>query len=95
LARDTSDETFLKTLDAALAQVSNFGADVLVVALGLDASIDDPFKGLAVTQNGFAAIGAAMAGLNIPVLFVQEGGYLSDTLEINLTRVLAGYQEAL
>ncbi|MCO4847811.1 MAG: histone deacetylase family protein [Yoonia sp.] len=95
LARGTGDEVFLKTLDTALARVSNFGADVLVVALGLDASIDDPFQGLAVSQDGFAAIGAAMAGLNIPVLFVQEGGYLSDTLEINLTRVLAGYQEAV
>lgn len=95
LARGTGDEAFLQALETALAQVSNFGADVLVVALGLDASIDDPFQGLAITQNGFAAIGAAMARLNIPVLFVQEGGYLSDTLEINLTRVLAGYQEAL
>ncbi len=77
LARGTADATFLKALDGALAQVSNFGADVLVVALGLDASIDDPFKGFAITQDGFAAIGAALAGLNIPVLFVQEGGYLS------------------
>jgi acetoin utilization deacetylase AcuC-like enzyme len=95
LARGTGDEVFVKTLDTALEQVSNFGADVLVVALGLDASIDDPFQGFAVTQDGFAAIGAAAASLKIPVLFVQEGGYLSDTLGINLTRVLAGYQEAV
>lgn len=85
----------MKTLDTALERVSNFGADVLVVALGLDASIDDPFQGLAVTQDGFVRIGAAMTRLNIPVLFVQEGGYLSDTLGINLTHTLAGYQEAL
>lgn len=95
LARGTGDEMFLKTLDTALERVSNFGADVLIVALGLDASIDDPFQGLAITQEGFARIGAAMAGLNIPVLFVQEGGYISDTLGINLTRTLAGFQEAL
>lgn len=95
LARGTGDALFLRTLDTALAQVANFGAEVLVVALGLDASIDDPFKGLAVTQDGFARIGAAMASLKIPVLFVQEGGYLSDTLGVNLTRTLAGYQEAL
>ncbi|MBL1435938.1 MAG: histone deacetylase family protein [Rhodobacteraceae bacterium] len=95
LARGTGDKVFLKTLETALTQVSNFGADVLVVALGLDASIDDPFQGFAITQDGFSAIGAAMAGLKIPVLFVQEGGYLSDTLKINLTRALTGYQDAV
>jgi acetoin utilization deacetylase AcuC-like enzyme len=95
MARGTGDDAFLKTLDTALAQVSNFGPDVLVVALGLDASIDDPFQGFAVTQDGFSAIGSAIASLKIPVLFVQEGGYLSDTLGVNLTRVLAGYQGAV
>lgn len=95
LARGTDDEGFLKTLGTALERVSMHGADVLVVALGLDASIDDPFQGLAVTQDGFVRIGAALAGLGLPVLFVQEGGYLSDSLGINLTRVLDGYQTAV
>lgn len=92
LARGTDDDGFLKALDVALERVALFGADVLVVALGLDASIDDPFQGLAVTQEGFARIGAALAGLKIPVLFVQEGGYLCDSLGENLTRCLVGYQ---
>jgi acetoin utilization deacetylase AcuC-like enzyme len=65
-----------------------------VVALGLDAAIDDPFQGLAVTPDGFARIGAALAGTGLPVLFVQEGGYISDSLGDNLTRVLTGFQEA-
>ncbi|MVO18634.1 histone deacetylase family protein [Parasedimentitalea huanghaiensis] len=95
LARGTDDEGFLKALGTALERVSMHGADVLVVALGLDASIDDPFQGLAVTQDGFARIGVALAGLGLPVLFVQEGGYLSDSLGINLTRVLDGYQTAV
>lgn len=94
LQRGAADDVFLKTLETALAQIANFGADVLVVALGLDASIDDPFQGFAVTQAGFSGIGAAIARLNIPVLFVQEGGYLSDTLGANLTHTLAGFQNA-
>ena len=65
-----------------------------MVALGLDASIDDPFQGLAVTQDGFARIGRAIATLGLPTLFVQEGGYLSDTLGANLTRTLTGFQGA-
>ncbi|NRB19713.1 MAG: histone deacetylase family protein [Rhodobacteraceae bacterium] len=94
LARGTDDDGFMKALATALERVSLFGADVLVVALGLDASIDDPFQGLAVTQDGFSRIGAAVADLGIPVLFVQEGGYLSDSLGANLTRCLTGYQAA-
>ncbi len=77
-----------------MERVRAFGADVVVIALGLDASIDDPFKGLAVTTPGFARIGAAIAGLGIPTLFVQEGGYLCDALGANLTHVLTGYQNA-
>lgn len=94
LPRGTGDAEFLKTLDTALQRVRSFGTDAIVVALGLDASIDDPFQGLAVTQDGFARIGAAFASTGLPVLFVQEGGYLSDTLGANLTRTLTGFQEA-
>ncbi|WP_375699824.1 histone deacetylase family protein [Pseudophaeobacter sp. TrK17] len=94
LARGTDDAGFLKALDVALERVTLFGADVVVVALGLDASIDDPFQGLAVTKEGFSRIGAAFAHLGLPVLFVQEGGYLSDSLGENLTRCLTGYQTA-
>ncbi|MGP6088393.1 histone deacetylase family protein [Antarctobacter jejuensis] len=93
LPRGTADDAFLSTLNTALHRVRSFGTDALVVALGLDASIDDPFQGLAVTQDGFARIGSAIAKLGLPTLFVQEGGYLSDTLGTNLTRTLTGFQE--
>jgi len=94
LARGTGDDDYLKTLDAAFERIAAFGCDALVVALGLDAHIDDPFKGLAVTTPGFARIGAAIAGLSLPTLFVQEGGYISDALGDNLTHVLQGFSEA-
>jgi len=92
LARGSNDEVFLTTLETALTRVHAFGTDALVIALGLDAYIDDPFKGLAVTTPGFARIGAAIAGLNLPTIFVQEGGYLCDALADNLTSVLSGFQ---
>lgn len=94
LPRGTGDEAFLKTLDTALDRVACFGADVIVVALGLDAYEGDPFQGLAVTTPGFARIGAAIAALGRPVLFVQEGGYICDGLGANLTSILGGFQEA-
>ncbi|HHK73656.1 MAG TPA: histone deacetylase family protein [Rhizobiales bacterium] len=94
LARGTGDEDYLKILDIALARITAFGADAVVIALGLDAYEGDPFKGLAVTTPGFARIGAAIAGLGLPTLFVQEGGYLCDELGQNLTHVLTGFEAA-
>lgn len=94
LPRGTDDDAYLDALDVGLARVRSFGTKALVVALGLDASIDDPFKGFRVTQGGFARIGAAIAGAGLPTLFVQEGGYLSDSLGANLTRALSGFGEA-
>lgn len=94
LARGTGDDDYLQTLDIALQRVAGFGAGAIVVALGLDASADDPFQGLAITGDGFARIGAALAAPGLPVLFVQEGGYLSDTLGRNLTRTLTGFRQA-
>lgn len=92
MPRGTPDEAYLGTLEVALRRIRAFGADVVVVALGLDAFVDDPFKGLAVTTEGFGRIGAAIAGLGVPCLFVQEGGYLCDELGENLTSVLSGYE---
>lgn len=92
LARGTDDDGFLTALETALSRIRAFGADALIVALGLDAYIDDPFKGFAVTTPGFARIGAALSGLNLPTVFVQEGGYLCDALGHNLTSILNGFQ---
>ncbi len=90
LPRGTSDDTYLATLDRALERITAFGCTALVVALGLDAHDDDPFQGLAITTPGFAKIGTAIAALGLPALYVQEGGYLSDALQNNLTSFLTG-----
>jgi acetoin utilization deacetylase AcuC-like enzyme len=92
LERGSDDAVFLASLETALQRVRAFGTEALIIALGLDAYIDDPFKGLAITTHGFARIGAAIASLNLPTVFVQEGGYLCDELGENLTSVLSGFQ---
>ena len=92
LPRGTGDDDYLRTLDRALERIVNFGADAVVVALGLDAYEGDPFQGLAITTPGFSRIGAAIAGLALPTLFVQEGGYLCEELGQNLTAALTGFE---
>jgi acetoin utilization deacetylase AcuC-like enzyme len=90
LPRGTVDDVYLEALEVALRRIRAFGADVIVTALGLDAHINDPFKGLAITTPGFARIAARIKAEGLPVLMVQEGGYLSPDLGPNLTSYLGG-----
>ncbi len=91
LARGTTDEGFIAALATALDRVTLWGADTLVLALGLDAFVGDPFAGLAVTTEGFARIGAEIAGLGLRCVIVQEGGYLCPELGENLAAVLHAF----
>ena len=91
LPRGSGDDAFLRELDRALQAITLWGADTLVLALGLDAFAGDPFAGLAVTTPGFAQIGRAVAGLHLPTLIVQEGGYLCPELGENLAAVLNAF----
>jgi len=88
LPRGTGDDGFLRALDLGLQRIGDWGADTLVLALGLDAFQGDPFAGLAVTTAGFGAIGRAVRGAGLPTLIVQEGGYLCPELGDNLAAVL-------
>jgi len=90
LPRGTGDDDYLATLNTALARIGDFGADVIVVALGLDAYINDPFKGLAITTPGFQRIARAISQSGLPLVIVQEGGYICDGLGANLTAFLNG-----
>ena len=92
LPRGTVTEDYLVALATALARIRAFGADVLVLALGLDAHENDPFHGFKVTTPGFAQIAAKIAGLDLPTVIVQEGGYLSADLGDNLISFLKGYE---
>ena len=91
LPRGSADDAFLRELDRALQAITLWSADTLVLALGLDAFAGDPFAGLAVTTPGFAQIGRAVAGLHLPTLIVQEGGYLCPELGENLAAVLNAF----
>jgi acetoin utilization deacetylase AcuC-like enzyme len=90
----TKDDGYMQAFCVAEKAISAFAPGALVVALGLDASEHDPLAGFAVTTEGFRRIGASIARLGLPTVFVQEGGYLSELLGINLTSVLAGFEQA-
>lgn len=88
----SGDDVFLAALDVGLARVRSFGAEALVIALGLDAFAGDPFAGLAVTEGGFRRIASKLATLQLPTVLVQEGGYLCPELGQNLVAFLEGFE---
>lgn len=90
LPQGTDDVLFLDTLETALHQIETFGADVIIVALGLDAHEGDPFQGFKISTPGFARIASLIAELKLPTLHVQEGGYLQPALGDNLASYLQG-----
>lgn len=90
----SGDGAFLEALERGLSAVREFGAEALVVALGLDAYEGDPLAGLNVTTAGFAAIARRIAALRLPTVLVQEGGYPNDALGTNLVSFLGAFEEA-
>jgi acetoin utilization deacetylase AcuC-like enzyme len=90
----TGDDAYLAALAAAEPTIRLFAPGALVVALGLDASEQDPLGPLKITTQGFRRIGAAIARLGVPTVLVQEGGYMSAVLGANLAAVLAGFEAA-
>jgi acetoin utilization deacetylase AcuC-like enzyme len=94
LPRGMRVDAYLDVLRETLAQIRAFEPGALVIALGLDAYEKDPYKGLAITTEGFHRIMAEIACLGLPTVIVQEGGYLSDALGNNLASALRGFESA-
>ena len=89
----TGDDGFLDGLGRGIEAIRSFGADVLVLAAGLDAFAGDPFGGLGVTTEGFGRIGRLCAEIGLPTVIVQEGGYLCPELGDNLGALLGGFRD--
>jgi acetoin utilization deacetylase AcuC-like enzyme len=91
LPRGTGDEGWLAALDDGLAAIRRFAPDALVLSLGFDASEHEPLGFLQVTADGFARAAAAVAGLGVPTVVVQEGGYNTEILGGLLERTLGAF----
>lgn len=90
----SGDDAWLAALDTALARIGAYAPGALVIALGLDAHESDPLRGGTVTQAGLARIAEHIAGLALPTVIVQEGGYLTEHLSDNLAMFLSAYEGA-
>ena len=94
LPAGTTDEVYLRSLEAACEAISAFSPSVLIVSLGLDTFVDDPIADLALTAEGFERCGALVGRLDLPTVVLQEGGYDVASLGDNVRRWLHGIARA-
>jgi len=80
LAPGSGDEAWLSAVERAVDAAGDFDATALVIALGVDAAVDDPESPLQVTVEGYRRAGNVLAALDLPTVVVQEGGYHLPTL---------------
>ncbi|SON58102.1 Acetylpolyamine aminohydrolase [Hartmannibacter diazotrophicus] len=83
-----------QALDEAIARIKAFGAEALVVSLGVDAYKDDPISFFKLESEDFRRCGNRLAkGLGLPTVFLMEGGYAIEAVGINTVNVLEGFAE--
>ncbi|MCU1449902.1 MAG: histone deacetylase superfamily protein [Acidimicrobiales bacterium] len=89
----TSWDVWATALGQACAEVASFRADALVVSLGLDTYRDDPISRFLLDTSNYLQVGAQIRSLDIPTVFVLEGGYDLATIGVNTTNVFVGFSE--
>lgn len=94
LPRGTDYATWAQALETALAGIAKFGADALVVSLGMDTFEGDPISGFTLQTDDYLRIGERLAKAGLPTVFVFEGGYAVDEVGVNAVNVLQGFTAA-
>ena len=94
LAPGSGDHAWIEAIERLTSWALDGGARALVVALGVDAAGGDPEAPLAVSPGGFAAAGRMLAELDVPTVFVQEGGYDLDSIGSLVVQTLSGFESA-
>jgi acetoin utilization deacetylase AcuC-like enzyme len=91
LPAGTGFSAWRDALEAGLQEVERFGADALVVALGVDTYEGDPISRFRLASSDYPHVGQALASLGLPTVFTLEGGYAVADMGVNVVNVLEGF----
>jgi acetoin utilization deacetylase AcuC-like enzyme len=92
LPADCGEQTFLLTLDKALAMVDLARFEAVAVSAGFDTHTRD-LASLGLTENSYTEIGRKIATLKKPTFFILEGGYMGEKNGHDIDQLLKGYEE--
>jgi len=90
----TDGATWLQALDVALARVAAFGAQAVLVSLGVDTFEKDPISAFKLNGRDYPQIGRRIAGLGLPTAYAFEGGYATAEVGTNTVGVIQGHLAA-
>lgn len=90
LEETVEGERYRAVLDRALAAVTRFKPQFLIVALGLDTAKGDPTGTWLLGRRDFYRNGRAIGALRLPTIVVQEGGYRIRSLGANARSFFRG-----
>lgn len=90
----TDFPTWRAALIKALALIAEYAPDKLIISLGVDTFETDPISFFKLKSEDFTTYGADIASLNLPTLFVMEGGYDIAEIGVNTVNVLQGFESA-
>jgi acetoin utilization deacetylase AcuC-like enzyme len=93
LPAGSSNQRWFDALDAACARLRRFSPDSLVISLGMDTFARDPISTFHLEAAEYLRLGAKIADLGLPTLFVLEGGYAVTELGDNVVHVLRGFED--
>ena len=80
------------SLKDAIGRIADYAPDALVVSLGVDTFEEDPISFFKLKNADYTTMGADIAALGLPTLFVMEGGYAIEDVGINAVNVLQGFE---
>jgi acetoin utilization deacetylase AcuC-like enzyme len=83
-----------EALDNAIARIRAWGAEALVVSLGVDAYKDDPISFFKLDSPDFTDCGRRIGRMGLPTVFCMEGGYAIEQVGVNTVNVLEGFENA-
>jgi acetoin utilization deacetylase AcuC-like enzyme len=93
LPAGTPSERWFEALEHGCQRVAAHRASALVISLGLDTFADDPISQFCLLSEDFLRLGQRLAKLNLPTIFVLEGGYATEALGHNAVNVLDGFDQ--
>lgn len=78
-------------LEVACRHIEHYAPDALVISLGVDTYEGDPISKFKLKTADYPAMGARLARLGKPTVFVMEGGYAVEAIGVNAVGVLQGF----
>jgi acetoin utilization deacetylase AcuC-like enzyme len=93
LSRGTGFAPWREAMALALREIARFGAEALVVSLGVDTFAGDPISGFGLRSADYLRVGEDLATAGLPTVFVFEGGYAVEEIGVNAVNVLDGFRQ--